>query len=360
MATVVIFGGSFDPVSKSDLEIAEEASRFFDAEICFLALKGDLEKKLYVSLSERKSMLRIVLSNLDSNEFSFSVFDESQNDNSNLLSDIKEIKEHYFSYRVIFLLNPYDDSKLISQNALNEIKKLVQVYVPLYKENGYKFEANFEKAAWSDFDKEDSLSNPVSLFKNCSEYVRYYMETHRLYCYGKLASMVSEHRYLHSLQVAKLSERISKSNKLGCDAEAYVTGLFHDCAKDVDPIVSKKIMESDFPSYRNFPAWTFHEFIGSSFAKENFGIQNSEILDAIASHATGKKIMSTLGKIVYAADKIEPTRGYDSSNLIESCLKNYDDGFKQVLKENKLFLEKKGYVVDNALTKECFEYYLGE
>ena len=32
----------------------------------------------------------------------------------------------------------------------------------------------------------------------------------------------------------------------------------------------------------------------------------------------------------------------------------------KVLKENKIYLESKGYETDNKLTKECYKEYLGE
>jgi hypothetical protein len=65
-------------------------------------------------------------------------------------------------------------------------------------------------------------------------------------------------------------------------------------------------------------------------------------------------------KIIYAADKADPARGYDSSALIAACYKNYYLGFLTVLDANRDYLKEKGYVLDNPLTKECMELYLGE
>ena len=41
-------------------------------------------------------------------------------------------------------------------------------------------------------------------------------------------------------------------------------------------------------------------------------------------------------------------------------MKSYEKGFLKVLKENKIYLESKGYETDNKLTKECYKEYLGE
>ena len=62
--------------------------------------------------------------------------------------------------------------------------------------------------------------------------------------------------------------------------------------------------------------------------------------------------------VVYASDKIEPTRGFDSSFLINSCLKNYKQGFIDTLVDNKKYLLAHNKDIENKLTDECFEMYL--
>ena len=45
-------------------------------------------------------------------------------------------------------------------------------------------------------------------------------------------------------------------------------------------------------------------------AAEEFGVSDPEILDAITYHTTGRGNMTLLDKIVYLADKLEPSRTY--------------------------------------------------
>ena len=68
--------------------------------------------------------------------------------------------------------------------------------------------------------------------------------------------------------------------------------------------------------------------------------------------------MSKLAKAIYAADKIEPTRGFDSKELISDMKVNIDNGFLEVLKANREYFIEKNIAYDNELTKECMEYYL--
>ena len=68
--------------------------------------------------------------------------------------------------------------------------------------------------------------------------------------------------------------------------------------------------------------------------------------------------MSSLEKLIYAADKIDPTRDYDSSDLIEAMENGVEEGFLVVLKANVEFLMEKHASINNKLTEDCSNYYL--
>ena len=65
---------------------------------------------------------------------------------------------------------------------------------------------------------------------------------------------------------------------------------------------------------------------------------DEEILGAIKYHTTGKANMNWLEKLIYATDKIDPTRDYDSTDLIKAMENGLDEGFLTVLKANVDFL----------------------
>lgn len=190
---------------------------------------------------------------------------------------------------------------------------------------------------------------------------RLYIEKNRLYYISRIAFLLkSEHRLEHSISVAKLAYSIALSNRLENPGKAYIAGLLHDLGKHCEESKEEEIMRLSYPGYLNFPKWSYHQFVGSYLAKREFGIDDPEILSSIEFHATGFYPMSDLGKIVYAADKIDPLRGYDSSSMITACKKNLEKGFLEVLRENRKYLTSKGYKVDNPATQNCFHQYLGD
>ncbi len=212
-----------------------------------------------------------------------------------------------------------------------------------------KVEGSCSNAASSDIRQIKSVDLPLKVIN--------YIENNSLYYISKIRSFLTEERFDHSLQVAHLAYKIALNN--GKDAEkAYIAGIFHDIGKDVPEEEKITIMERSFRKYKDLPRFSFHQFVGAYIANNEFEINDESILNAIKFHATGNSNMDWLAKIVYAADKIEPTRGYDSSELIEAMMNDYETGFVKVLEANKEFLETHRGNINNALTCKCFDEYL--
>jgi hypothetical protein len=79
--------------------------------------------------------------------------------------------------------------------------------------------------------------------------------------------------------------------------------------------------------------------------KRDFGIQDTDILNAVRYHTTGKENMSILEKVIYLSDFIEPTRdfaGVDTlrelagQNLDRALLKAFDLSIEYIISKNGL------------------------
>ncbi len=170
-----------------------------------------------------------------------------------------------------------------------------------------------------------------------------------------------ELRYVHSLSVADLAYKIAISNNLNEPLKFYFVGLIHDLCKNYDKEYLYQIITSKFEkeTQNNIPNFAYHAFACPHIIHSIFEYDDNDIDNAIIYHCTGRDKMSTLEKIIFAADKIDPKRGYDSADMINLMLKDYKQGFIKVLNENRLFLYKKTqYANENYFTKRCYEYYL--
>ena len=68
--------------------------------------------------------------------------------------------------------------------------------------------------------------------------------------------------------------------------------------------------------------------------------------------------MRLVKKLVYASDKIDPLRDFDSTWLINSCKKDIYQGFIDTLIDNKKYLINHKKDIYNIFTKQCFDMYI--
>lgn len=173
-----------------------------------------------------------------------------------------------------------------------------------------------------------------------------------------ISSFLDLKRYKHCLSVGCLAYKIALSNNLKDPIKYYFAGITHDIGKNLDKsseYINKYLTEEE----KSYPSYMYHQFLGYYLVKELFNVDDEAVLNAIKYHCSGRSNMSAIEKIIYASDKIDPLRGYDSSYMIEAMCKNYETGFILVLEENRKFINNKQLKYsDNKLTEECYSFYL--
>lgn len=128
----------------------------------------------------------------------------------------------------------------------------------------------------------------------------------------KLKGVLSPKRFKHSLGVMETAVKLAE--RYGADKrKAELAGLLHDCAREMKVEDILKVCRENNIEVDNISARQpklLHGPAGSVIAREEYGIEDEEILSAIYCHTTGRKEMSTLDKIVFLADYIEPGRNF--------------------------------------------------
>jgi predicted HD superfamily hydrolase involved in NAD metabolism len=128
------------------------------------------------------------------------------------------------------------------------------------------------------------------------------------------------------IQLEILAKKVKM--RYGVDmTKAAVAGLLHDSAKNyTDDELFALCDKYNIPlseDDRKAPP-IIHSYVGAFLAKEEYGIKDSEILDAIYNHSTGCENMSLLSKIIFVADMTEPGRK-DFPGLSEIRALMYED-----------------------------------
>lgn len=147
-----------------------------------------------------------------------------------------------------------------------------------------------------------------------------------------LKSNLSEKRYIHSLGTAECAKELAE--KFGQDPDkAYMAGLLHDCAKCFPNEKLMDIIENNLHVEKvelmNYK--TLHAPVSAFIAKQDFGVEDEEILSAIRWHTLGKIDMTDFEKIIFLADKVEPrTRDKDYLDEVRDYL-NEEDGLNKAM-----------------------------
>lgn len=181
----------------------------------------------------------------------------------------------------------------------------------------------------------------------------------------RLKEMLGEERLEHSVNTSKVARRLAIKYNYNAD-KAEVSGLLHDCAKDLDcksleKMVLKYSIELD-EIIQKIPK-LLHPLVGAAIAKKEFNIQDPVILKAIKAHSTGAAQMSLLDKIIYLSDKIEPLRNMNGVEEVRKMAeKDLDGAVLMALDKGLIYLISKGSLIhpisiearNNILNKVVF------
>lgn len=179
----------------------------------------------------------------------------------------------------------------------------------------------------------------------------------------QLQLQLSPARYEHTISVSYTC--IALAMRYGYDIQkAELAGLLHDCAKCFsNQELIEKCQQQGIELTQdelNAPA-VIHAKYGAWLAQHQYGIEDAEILDAIACHTTGKPEMKLLDKILYIADYIEPRRN-KAANLAEMrflAFQNLEQTMFEILSGTLEYLKKKGVSID-SMTLDAYHYFQGQ
>lgn len=173
-------------------------------------------------------------------------------------------------------------------------------------------------------------------------------------------------RYIHTLGVVEVAKELAKKNNVD-ESKAELAALIHDVAKNMEIDDQIQILERYNIKLDEITLkcpQVLHGLVGSIVAEKIIGIKDKEILDAIKYHATARKNMTKLEKIIYIADYIEPNRNYPGveelraitfDNLENGVLKGLDNTIVFVIKQNKVIhpstIEARNHLLLNELKK---------
>lgn len=174
-----------------------------------------------------------------------------------------------------------------------------------------------------------------------------------------LKENLKDHRLEHTYKVA--DEAVKLAEKYGVDKDtAYMAGLFHDMYRNLpNNAMNMYIRHLNIPERYCDNSNLAHSKIAAAVMKNNYNIEDEELLNAVSYHTTGRADMSLLEKIVFIADAIEPGRKYPGVDKIrEAAYEDIDRACMISLEGTIKFLTSKEAYIDPDTIK-ALEYLKG-
>lgn len=334
---VALIGGSFDPVHYGHLMMGHQALLQLSVdEVWFIPTKSTpLKERNLTNESDRVNMLRLALK--EDNRFKLCTIELERNTTSYTIDTLKELKKRY-SHAFYWIIGNDQLEQFHLWRDVDQLVKLAQFVC--FDRDGKLVNTNYDvkrlympmmPVSSSEIRRGNKLNYLPSEVLN-------YIYSKRLYVEQFVASRVNEKRFLHSVSVASLCEEFAQNNGLDKDV-AYYIGLFHDIAKSMPNERMAPWMEIICPDKMDYAVPVWHGFVGSEIVDRIFYLHDERIKHAIYHHVLGTST-DPYAMMVFCADKLDPLRGYDSSELISLCEHDLYQGFLRVKEENEKYLRK--------------------
>ncbi|MEG1772768.1 MAG: nicotinate-nucleotide adenylyltransferase [Clostridia bacterium] len=332
-----ILGGTFNPVHTGHVSMAYFALREFDLDNVYFMVTSDPPHKRVdddISFEHRFNMAKIAAAEAEGVEASD--IEGVRGGISYTVETLWRLKNESEENVTLFLIvgadmlfdmvnwkNPkriFDLATIIvvrrdcSNYKLNdEIKKLKQLYPSCNVDI-----AEFSVPRISSTEVRNAVKNAKSIAYLVSIPVMEYIYSNGLYVDDYIRNILfdlkdrlTHKRFLHS--ISTMNEAMRLADRYGTDTKkARLAGLLHDCAKisTTDYLSECEEHGITIDDYERHTPGLLHPKLGAYYAKTRYGVQDQDILNAIAYHTLCREGMSDLEKIVYLADKIEPKRTY--------------------------------------------------
>ncbi|ARD49533.1 bis(5'-nucleosyl)-tetraphosphatase (symmetrical) YqeK [Sporosarcina sp. P33] len=175
-----------------------------------------------------------------------------------------------------------------------------------------------------------------------------------------LERRLPKERYEHVLRVTETAMKLAE--EVGVSVEkAEIAGLFHDYAKFMNKEELLELLKRDeeYELYVKYHSELWHAPVGALLAKERYGVDDDEILQAIRFHTTGRAGMGELEKVIYIADLIEPGRKFPGINELRQRIDGepLEDQMTECIQHTLQFLVHK-YAVIFPYSFDCYNEHV--
>ena len=187
------------------------------------------------------------------------------------------------------------------------------------------------------------------------EAVKKYLKDKNVYAMPNLREVkkyLTDDRWAHTVRVAVCAAENARAARV-FEEDAIVAAALHDCAKYLSPCAEEL---KGFTPPPKTPRTVIHQYAGAYVAERIFGVTDTDILNAVRYHTTGRENMSKLEKLVYLADLLEEGHDFEGVEKLRVKLKRgIDECFVSALERQIDYLKSTGAEI-SPLTERALKY----
>lgn len=386
---VGIVGGTFDPFHNAHLKMGIEAQKQFKLDEVVFMPTGDPPHKSIKTITpgmQRMEMVRLAIEHYEN----FSVSDielkrvgttytvetleqlTQENPNTDYYyivgADSLDYMEYWYRPETICRLCTI----LAVRRSTQSLERVMEVAKHLKQVFGASvFVLDCSEMDVSSTEIRHLVQEGASIEAFVDKRVADYIWQHHLYTGGimdinikdlkkSLKKTLDEGRYEHTIGVSYTA--ICMAMKFGVNLKkAELAGLLHDCAKCISD--SNKISQcrkagiSISEAEMKNPS-LLHAKLGAYLVNQKYGITDLDIIGAVRWHTTGKANMTTLQKIIFTADYIEPGRNKapNLDKIRKTSFEDLDLAVYMILKDTIDYVKLRGLAMDTT-TLQAYQYY---
>jgi len=334
--SLVILGGTFDPIHIGHIAIAKAVSQQLKPQRILFLPCGKPAHKLDRHITDQTHRYNMtVLATCEEPTFDISRLELERPGTSYTIDTLRDIKAICpKGAEISFVIGADAASEMILWKSIDEVLSICQfIVIPRPGCDDAKAQIDFMtktyggRFVWLDMPMINISSTDIrerfamgrTVEGLVPKHVESYVRLHNIYQTGpanfenalqKLRIQLSPKRFAHTIGVVDVAEKLAAYYNQDIQ-KARWAALLHDCTKEYSADKKRalcKIWGVQLDEIFEANIDITHSLLSAESARRDFYINDPEILQAIRYHTTGHKHMAMLDKIIMLADYIEPNR----------------------------------------------------
>lgn len=378
---IAVFGGSFDPVHLEHVRVAENALRSLALDKLIVmpaACPPHKPGKVLTADKDRLETCRLAFARLEKAEVSD--YEIGRGGTSYTYLTCRYFKERYRGAKIFWLVGTdmlrdfptWKHTEDILQNVTLAVCARAEESGWLETERKAFYERFHRAFALVDYEGKDVSSTKIRVLAGAGEEitefvpesVAEYVKQNKLYEIpnaNAALALEKPERKAHSLRVAEIAAKKAVELRVS-EKKAIAAALFHDCAKNLaadSPLLKGFTLDKRFGEA---PPPVLHQFTGAYLAENAFGVNDTEVLNAIRFHTSGRAGMTELEKLIFLADMVEAGRSFEGVDELRTLFWQkkgagaLDECLLAALERSVTHITQKGEGI-YPLTLEAYEFY---